>query len=153
MNTAFVCVICTPILIRWSVDVVDSVEKDGFISFMLSTDSVYGVFYKKAYEVVFEDYDGTELSRQYVEIGNMPEIPEVPERKNYVFAGWDKEVVPATSNRKYKALYTVSSEQLEASRARLRAEVEKVRQEFGNKENEYTKQSFAKLSVDRKSVV
>ena len=128
-----------------SVDVVDSVEKDGFISFMLSTDSVYGVFYKKAYEVVFEDYDGTELSRQYVEIGNMPEIPEVPERKNYVFAGWDKEVVPATSNRKYKALYTVSSEQLEASRARLRAEVEKVRQEFGNKENEYTKQSFAKL--------
>lgn len=130
------------------IDVVDSIEKDGFISFILSTDTVYGIFYKKAYEIVFEDYDGRVLSRQNVEIGQMPEVPEVETRDGYVFVGWNKDISEVKENRTYKAVYEISTEQLDISKERLRAETSRARQEIYGKEDLYTSDSLKALEKE-----
>ena len=120
--------------------IVDAMEKDGFISFMLSTDTVYGVYYNKTYEIVFEDYDGSEISRQYVKLAEMPEIPTVEERRGYTFVGWDKEIDVAKTNKRYKAVYKVSNEQIENSKTRLESEISRIRQQLA--ENSYTTESL-----------
>lgn len=124
---------------------VDYSENDGFISFMLSTDRIYGIFYKKTYEIIFEDYDGTQISKQYVGIGEMPEIPQPPERKNYNFVSWDKEVKIATVNKKYKAIYEMSGEELEKIKEKLGLVVEEIRNKLIGFENAYTDSSMRKL--------
>ena len=62
--------------------------------------------------VKFVNYDGTELSSTEYDINAMPVAPvENPTRPDndvytYTFAGWDKEIVPATESVTYVATYT-----------------------------------------------
>lgn len=65
------------------------------------------------YTVIFENEDGTELSKQTVEYGKLPEIPADPTKADegcvtYTFAGWDKEIVAASDDATYTATYTAN---------------------------------------------
>ena len=66
---------------------------------------------KPKYEVVFKNHDGTVLQIEEVEEGNVPEykapIPVKSEDNTYTyeFIGWDKEVVNATENVEYVAVF------------------------------------------------
>ena len=44
-----------------------------------------------AYKVVFQDYDGTLLKEEQVEEGSAATAPDDPQRRGYVFVGWDAE--------------------------------------------------------------
>ena len=41
------------------------------------------------YTVIFQDYDGTELKRETVAVGDAATAPEEPYREGYIFAGWN----------------------------------------------------------------
>ena len=60
--------------------------------------------------IKFVNYDGTELSSTEYDINAMPVPPADPTRPDsdvytYTFAGWDKEIVPATESTTYTATY------------------------------------------------
>ena len=60
--------------------------------------------------VTFKNYDGSVLSQQqyaYGETVNAPVVPPKPddERGQYIFVGWDKEVVPCKGNAEYIAVF------------------------------------------------
>ena len=65
------------------------------------------------YTIIFEDYDGTEISKSVYPEGSQITVPEAPERDSdepkkytWIFAGWDKEVAEiATENVIYTAQY------------------------------------------------
>ena len=67
---------------------------------------------KNKYDVVFADYNGTEISKVTYEEGDTVIVPEAPTREadntyTYAFAGWDKAVSKtATESVTYKANYT-----------------------------------------------
>ena len=67
---------------------------------------------KNKYEVTFANYDGTILETQITEHGIVPVYTGTTPTKvadntyTYSFNGWDKEVVEATSNVTYTAIYT-----------------------------------------------
>ena len=81
-------------------------------------DKVYTLVYYKVCYIQFIDDDGTYLSSEYVMYGEMPRYAEDPEEygrppmkydtmeHTYEFAGWDHEVVPATTHAIYTAVYT-----------------------------------------------
>ncbi len=57
----------------------------------ISEDTVITAMYSDGEdEVIFVDYDGTELSRQTVAFGSAATPPADPEREQHVFLGWDK---------------------------------------------------------------
>ena len=66
-----------------------------------------------SYNISFKDYNGTELASIVVERNQIPEYPTTaptPSREStaewtYTFAGWDKELVPATVATTYTATY------------------------------------------------
>ena len=57
------------------------------------------------YTVTFLDYDGTVLSTQIVKTDEAATAPEVPERENYEFVGWDKDFSKITYNLTVTARY------------------------------------------------
>ena len=62
-------------------------------------------------KVTFQMEDGTVISEQEYLFGDTIEIPADPTKEsdniyNYVFAGWDKEVVPCAGNAVYTATFT-----------------------------------------------
>ena len=65
---------------------------------------------KKTYNVVWKNYDGAELKADLVEYGVVPTYDGTPVKAadkdgEYVFAGWDKEVVAVTDNVVYTAKF------------------------------------------------
>ena len=68
---------------------------------------------KQTFEITFKDYDGTVLETQQVEKGEVPVFNGDLERKpddtyEYTFVSWDKEIVKATKDEVYTAIYTTS---------------------------------------------
>ncbi len=64
--------------------------------------------------VIFQDWDGTELSKQSVRYNGAVTAPADPTRAadenyTYTFSGWDKEVTNCTGNITYTATYTATS--------------------------------------------
>ncbi|MDY2902370.1 MAG: InlB B-repeat-containing protein, partial [Bacilli bacterium] len=57
------------------------------------------------YEVVFKDYDGTELKKETVKEGNSATAPVPPTREGYTFTGWDKDFTNVQSNLVVTAQY------------------------------------------------
>ena len=71
--------------------------------------ATYSTIYKE-YKVEFRDYDGTILHSDTYHYGDTVFIPQKPtrasdEKYDYVFSGWDKEVVPCNGNAVYTAAY------------------------------------------------
>ena len=71
--------------------------------------ATYSTTYKE-YKVEFRDYDGTILHSDTYHYGDTVFIPQNPtrardERYDYVFSGWNKEVVPCNGNAVYTAAY------------------------------------------------
>ena len=63
------------------------------------------------YTVIFQNYDGTELSNTIYHYGDEVVAPETPQKSadntyTYEFAGWDNEVVACVGNATYTATYT-----------------------------------------------
>ncbi len=77
-------------------------------------DATYTATYRPNYidyTVVFQDWDGTELSKQTCHWGDTVTAPANPSKVadktyTYTFAGWDKEVVACEGNATYTATYT-----------------------------------------------
>jgi hypothetical protein len=66
----------------------------------------------RKYEITFNDYDGTILSKSELEYGTMPECAN-PTRLStpqyeYTFIGWDNEIIAVNGNRAYTAKYSES---------------------------------------------
>ena len=71
--------------------------------------ATYSTIYKE-YKVEFRDYDGNILHSDTYHYGDTVFIPQKPtrasdEKYDYVFSGWDKEVVPCNGNAVYTAAY------------------------------------------------
>lgn len=58
-----------------------------------------------ACKVVFQDYDGTVLSTQYIEAGGSATAPNNPTRTGYEFTGWDRTFENITSDTVITAKY------------------------------------------------
>lgn len=60
-------------------------------------------------KVTFVDWDGTILENpKYVSYGNNVIAPDIPERKGYTFAGWDKPLNKITQDTVIKATYKIN---------------------------------------------
>ena len=62
------------------------------------------------YTIIFQNYDGTELSQTTYHYGDEVVAPETPAKPadntyTYEFAGWDKEIVACAGNATYTATY------------------------------------------------
>jgi hypothetical protein len=60
----------------------------------------------QTYTVTFKDYDGTVLKTEEVEEGKAATAPDVPKRKDFTFAGWDKPFDKVTADLTVTATYT-----------------------------------------------
>ena len=72
--------------------------------------TVTAVFEKTGYVVVFYDGNGGELSRQTCNYGDMPTLPDDPQKEGdedtvYLFAGWDPEVGPVSGDAEYRPVF------------------------------------------------
>lgn len=68
---------------------------------------------KEKYSITFEDYDGTVLQVVEVKKNELPVFNgnierEADDNYAYSFLSWDKELVPATKDETYKAIYSSS---------------------------------------------
>ena len=66
---------------------------------------------KIKYTVIFQNWDGTQLSKQTYYWGDAVTAPAAPKKAadntyTYAFAGWDEEVVPCAGNTTYTATFT-----------------------------------------------
>ena len=75
----------------------------------------YTATYDRAYQIIWENYDGEKLKTEIVVENQMPIFDQdTPVRKDpkgtyaYTFKGWDKAIEPATKNITYTAQYTKS---------------------------------------------
>lgn len=74
---------------------------------------IYRAVYTKNYidyEIIFNDYDGTEISKASYHYGDSVIIPANPTRQSYgiykyIFNGWDKEVTDVKESTTYTATY------------------------------------------------
>ena len=62
------------------------------------------------YAVRFLNDDGTLIKEQEVEKGQSAEAPSCPEKKGYIFKGWDKDFSNVTSNIEVKAIFEKNAE-------------------------------------------
>lgn len=72
--------------------------------------AIYTVEYTN-YTVVFQNWDGSELSKKIYHYGDTVTIPPEPQRPEdgdytYIFATWDREVTSCMGNITYTAVYT-----------------------------------------------
>jgi antitoxin component YwqK of YwqJK toxin-antitoxin module len=79
-------------------------------------DAVYTATYIRTghgYIISFRDFDGTLISAESYKVGDVVTPPASPERAadntyTYVFAGWDKEILPCSGDAEYVAVYTAT---------------------------------------------
>ena len=56
--------------------------------------------------ILWKDWDGKELAKTSAEEGTLPIYPNAkPSRSGYIFTGWDKNIVLATADVTYTAVY------------------------------------------------
>ena len=88
-------------------------ENDKVLS-NVNADVVYfPKFQINKYNVTFKDYDGTQISLQFVEYNNFAVIPNNPSRVGYTFFSWQSDVnlvvgSPITSDVVYTAQYNIN---------------------------------------------
>ena len=78
--------------------------------------TVTAVFEKIEYVIVFYDEQGKEISRQVCTYGEMPALPDDPEKEGdektvYTFAGWDPEVMPASADAEYRPVFKAGAKE------------------------------------------
>lgn len=88
--------------VGWNNDVVDC---NGDAEYIAVYDSIY-----KNYTIIFNNYDGSELSKTTYHFGQKVTIPSIPTKPAdalyfYTFAGWDKEVVNCAGDATYTAMF------------------------------------------------
>ena len=74
-------------------------EKDGYVFMgwdgsyknVTSDLEINAKFEKIEYEVIFYDFDGNEIDKQYVKFEEAATAPEITSNEYYEFIGWDKE--------------------------------------------------------------
>ncbi|MBQ6539967.1 MAG: hypothetical protein IJL71_02965 [Oscillospiraceae bacterium] len=63
------------------------------------------------YTITFKNDDGTDMAVQEVAVGEMPVYPwETPSKDGFIFSGWTPEIVPASADTSYTAVYTGAAE-------------------------------------------
>ena len=62
------------------------------------------------YEVVFLDYDGTEIDSQFVPAGHAAVAPAAPSRPGYTFVGWDADFSAVNDDMEVHALYELGQD-------------------------------------------
>ena len=67
---------------------------------------------KRAFNVIFKEYDGTVIDEQVVINGSLPNEPIVTPRDGTTFIGWDKEISIISTDVTYQALYSLNTEDL-----------------------------------------
>ncbi|MCM1144324.1 MAG: leucine-rich repeat protein [Clostridium sp.] len=87
-------------------------EKDSFVTVITDICTVCGYEkvneeYADAYTVVFQQPDGTVISRQHVHSGEDAVEPTVPEKAGYEFNGWNRGFTNVTSDITVTAQYRV----------------------------------------------
>ena len=121
------------------------VEGNNLI-FDAAPDGVYAVMYTQCFDVIFEDYDKTVLSKQRVAYGNAAEAPEDPKREGYTFVGWNKDFDYVTSDMKIRAMYEEGEEKPEVNKNRLEAKIEEIQRKMDAlDEDDYTSSSWSAL--------
>ena len=78
---------------------------NDFTGITWDTDVYANFIPKNICTVLFVDYDGTVLKKQFVTRGGAASAPEIPLREGYVFAGWDMTFAFITSDITVTALY------------------------------------------------
>ena len=81
---------------------------------VVTGDATYNAAFEptlKKYTITFQDYNGAVLQSTEVEYGTVPTAPADPtrastEQYDYMFAGWDQEIVAVTGPATYTATYT-----------------------------------------------
>ena len=86
----------------WNNDVVNC---NGDAEYIAVYDSIY-----KNYTIIFNNYDGSELSKTTYHFGQKVTTPSIPTKPAdalyfYTFAGWDKEVVNCAGDATYTAMF------------------------------------------------
>ncbi len=83
---------------------------DGSFENVASDLMIRAMYDVNVYTVSFVDYDGTILSRQYVEYGCSAELPEEPVREFYDFTGWSTDTSNITEDTIAVAQYRFAVE-------------------------------------------
>ena len=73
--------------------------------FINSNTTITAYFDIRTFQVIFVDYDNSELSAQTVNYGEAAIAPADPEREGYRFTGWDQDFSSVKENMTIKALY------------------------------------------------
>ena len=129
-----------------SVSVVSCEVEGNNLIFDAAPDGVYAVMYTQCFDVIFEDYDKTVLSKQRVAYGNAAEAPEDPKREGYTFAGWNKDFDYVTSDMRIRAVYEEGEEKPEVNKNRLEAKIEEIQRKMDAlDEDDYTSSSWSTL--------
>ena len=86
----------------WNNDVVDC---NGDAEYIAVYDSIY-----KNYTIIFNNYDGSELSKKTYHFGQKVTTPSIPTKPAdalyfYTFAGWDKDVINCAGDATYTAMF------------------------------------------------
>ena len=128
---------------------VDTRVEGNYLMFDAAVDGVYAVTYTKCFDVIFQDWDDTILSRQRVPYGEAAEAPEEPERPGYTFIGWSKEFDEVTSNMVIKAKYEKGESEnpdVQADKKELEALIDQIQDELDSlDESDYTVKSWRQL--------
>ena len=82
---------------------------DKSYSYITSDLNVTATYTVRAYNVTFEDYDGTVLYREAVDYETSAIPPANPSRTGYTFTGWDTDFNTITGNTTVTATYSVST--------------------------------------------
>ncbi|MDO4265490.1 MAG: discoidin domain-containing protein [Eubacteriales bacterium] len=121
------------------------VEGD-LLKFEASPEGLYAVTYTQCYDVIFEDWDGTVISKQRVPYGMAAEAPEDPVREGYVFTGWNKDFDEITANLTVRAQYEKAEEEKTADKTKLQSKIREVTTKLETlKEEDYTEESWQTL--------
>ena len=97
--------------IEWNDGVTDA-ERTVIVTADATYTATFAENEKEKYTITFVNYDGTLLQELTVEEGKKPvytgetPVKEADSYYTYTFAGWDKQIVPASENTTYTATFT-----------------------------------------------
>ena len=121
-----------------------SCAADGrYLTFDGAVDGIYAVFYTRCFDVVFEDWDGSVLSRQRVPYAEAAKAPEAPQRKGFLFVGWSKAFDEVASDLTIKAKYEKGEAEQPADKKRLEKKIEEIQRKLeAMDEEDYTEKTW-----------
>lgn len=126
---------------------VSSMAEGKYLTFDAGVDGIYALAYTKCFDVVFEDWDGTVLSRQRIPYAQAAQAPEDPQREGYHFVGWSREFDEVKSDLTIKAKYEKGEAEKPADKTLLKKRVEEILQKLESMDEEdYTEKSWDDLN-------